>query len=60
MTIKINQIYKSKKNKNHYVIIVGKGKHDKWKAKVLTDKEGVYNGSHTFADRTLQKMFELL
>jgi hypothetical protein len=31
-----------------------------WKAKVLTSKPGVFNGSHTFNQWTLWNKFELL
>jgi len=60
MKIKLNQIYRSNKDLDYYVIIMGKGKCDKWQAKVLTNKTGVFAGSHSFADRTLQKNVYLM
>lgn len=56
--IKKGQIYKAKKS-NSQVEIGGK-KGGKWLAKVLTDKPGVYNGSHRLAERTLNKQFTLI
>jgi hypothetical protein len=31
-----------------------------WKVKVLTNKTGVFNGTHTLTEHTLRKGFELL
>lgn len=55
--IKKGQVYKSWQN-NSYILIDGK-KDAKWLAKVLTDKPGVFNGSHKMAERTLHKHYTL-
>ena len=57
--IKNNQIYKSNKNLTHFIIISGK-KGSKYLCKVLTNKTGVYNGSHSMNRRTIEKMFTLV
>lgn len=56
--IKKGQIYKSNSS-NVQVEIAGK-KCGKWLAKILTEKAGVYKGSHRFAERTLYKQFTLI
>lgn len=56
--IRINQIYKSRLNRDYRIVVTGK-KDAKWLCKVLTDRHGVYNGSHRMAERTLDKRFEL-
>lgn len=58
MKVKLNQIWRQK-NHEMTVIISGK-KGSMWKAKVLSDKPGVYKGSHTFNERTLFHKYELL
>lgn len=56
-TIKLNQIWKQK-NHEMRVIIVGR-KGGKYRAKVLSDKPGIYKGSHTLASQTLWSKYEL-
>jgi len=56
--IRRNQIYKQKGN-NFHILIAGR-KRDKWLTKVLTGKPGVYKDTHTMADRTLNKRYELV
>lgn len=55
---KIGQIWKSKRGEM-VVIITGKSK-DKWRTKILTEKPGVYNGSHTLSRMSLYKNFIFL
>lgn len=56
--IRINQIYKSKKSSLRMIIC---GKHNgKWRTKVLTDKEDVFNGSHSVTDQTLRTRYILI
>jgi len=55
--IKKGQIYKGNRN-NTQIEISGK-KGGKWQAKVLTIRPGVYNGSHSFTERTIKKNFTL-
>ena len=57
--IKKNQIYKENKHENHQIITV-RETGGKWLCKVLTNKPGVYNGTHKMSRRTLEKMFELI
>lgn len=59
MAIKLHQTYRNKKN-NYQIYIDGKKKGDKWLAKVLTSKPGVFNGSHSMAARTIMKDFDLV
>lgn len=56
--VKINQVYRSKQSGTQ-VLIAGKKK-DKWLTKVLTEKPGVYNGTHTLSDLVLLKRYELI
>lgn len=58
MTIKKNQIYKAIGH-DYHVIICGK-KGSNWKAKILTDKPGVYRGSHTLNPNTIRYKYELI
>ena len=55
--IKLNQIWKSKVHAMRVIICGRKG--GKWKAKVMTDKHDVFNGSHTLSETTLWKRYEL-
>lgn len=54
--IRKGQIYKS--NSNVFVEITGT-KGGKYKARILTEKQGVYRGSHTLSVRVLNKYYEL-
>lgn len=56
--IKVNQIWKSK-HSSLQIVITGK-KGSLWLAKVLTDKPGVYSGSHRMNRYTLWKQYELI
>lgn len=56
--IKAHQIWKNKRSSFQILITHKKG--DKWEAKVLTDKEDFYNGSHTMSRYTIWKKFELM
>lgn len=58
--VKIHQFYKSKKNKIIVEVIGQSSRGGKWKARILTERDGVYHGSHTFAVRTLYKEYELI
>lgn len=58
MGIRINQVYKNRVS-NMQILIAGK-KGGKWKAKVLTEKPGVYAGTHSFAEFTLRHQFILI
>lgn len=58
VAIKRNQIWKNKRS-DFQILVAGK-KGRKWNCKVLTNKPGVFNGSHTMADITLWKKFDLL
>jgi len=55
--IKKGQIWKQKGN-SMTVEIVGP-KDGKWKARVLSDRIGMYKGSHTLNERTLWSKYEL-
>lgn len=56
--VKRGQIWKQK---GHAVTVIITGSNGgRWKAKVLTDKPGVYNGSHTFTQQTLNARYDLL
>lgn len=57
--IKKGQIYRKKKGKQQ-ILIFRKFKSSHWKAKVLTDKAGVYNGTHKMLIRVLEKDWELI
>ena len=58
MKIKLNQIYKSIGHSQY--VVVAKKKGEKWKVKILTDQPGVYKGTHTLAERTIRKCYELI
>ena len=58
MSIKLNQIYKQKGHEFYIVISSKKG--SKWGAKVLTNKPGVYKGSHSMNEYTLKAKYELV
>lgn len=55
--IKNGQIWKQKGN--NMTIVISNKSGGKWKAKVLSEKRGVFKGSHTLASWTLWKRFEL-
>lgn len=57
MTIRKGQIYKQN-NMELFVIITGK-KGGKWRAKILTEKPGVYRGQHTLSENVLKYRFSL-
>jgi hypothetical protein len=58
LSIRRHQIYKAKRSD---VVVEISGKNGGgWRARVLTDKPGVYNGSHTLADRTLKRCYVLV
>lgn len=57
--IRKNQIWKNKNNGTQ-LLITGKKKGNKWNAKILTDRNDVYNGTHTMHERTLWKKFNLV
>ena len=44
---------------NRMRILIWNKKGFKWRAKVLTDKHNVYNGTHTFRPRVLWDKFKL-
>jgi hypothetical protein len=54
--VRVGDIYRQKKHKMS-VEIFGKAG-EKWKARVLTEKPGVYNGSHKLATFTIWKYYE--
>lgn len=56
--IKRNQVWKQKGTNFRILIHSNKGG-IMWKCKVLTEKEGVYNGSHTMTEYTLRKRYDL-
>lgn len=56
--IKKGQIYKANRNSQQVEIFGKKG--GKWLAKILTEKPGVYHGTHTLAERTIEKQFTLI
>lgn len=58
MKVKIGQIYKSI-HSDMQVVVKGKS-NDKWKTAILTNKPGVYNGSHTLSNYTIKHKFELI
>jgi hypothetical protein len=55
--IKRGQIWKQK-GTSMYVQIIGTSG-GKWKTKVLSDKLGVYKGSHTMTQQTIWSRYEL-
>lgn len=59
ITIKKGQIYRKKSVPTFQIEITGK-KGGRFNSRVLTDKPGVYNGSHKFSLQTLKKEYELL
>lgn len=58
-SIRKGQIWKSKKTPIQ-VLVIGKGKNDKFKVNILTDKPGFYAGRHTLARWTLWTKYELI
>lgn len=58
--VRLNQIYQSRRHAHIRVEIVRKAKNDKWKARILTERPGVYSGTHTLAKYTLEKEFTLI
>lgn len=56
--VHLGQVYKAIGN-NTQVLIAGK-KRSKWLGKVLTEKPGVFHGTHTLNERTLEKRYELM
>lgn len=58
ITIKLNQIWKSKLRPEYKLIICGVHG-GRWKAKVLGDKPNVFRGSHTLTDRVLRQKYDL-
>lgn len=57
MRVEKGQIWKQK-NSNFYLLIAGK-KGSKWNTKVLTDKPGVYNGTHKMSEFILKMRYEI-
>lgn len=57
--VRRGQVYQSKRAAHVQVEIFGKSR-DKWKARILTPKRGVYAGSHTFSDNSLRANFTLI
>lgn len=55
--VRVGQIYRQKRHKVA-VEIFGRSGSDKWKARILTEKPGVYAGSHTLANFTIWKYYE--
>lgn len=55
--IKRNQIWKH--SASDFQILVAGKKGRKWNCKVLTERPGVFNGSHTMSQITIWKKFEL-
>lgn len=58
LKVRVGQVYRQKNHKMA-VEIFGKAG-EKWKARVLTPKRGVYNGSHKLANFTLYKHYNLI
>lgn len=56
--IRIHELYRSIRNR-FVVEIIGK-KGAKFSTRILTDKPGVYNGSHTLSPQTIYKGYELV
>jgi hypothetical protein len=57
--IKKGQIYRKKKG-GQQLLIFRKVKSSHWQAKVLTDRPGVYNGTHKMLSQVLIKDWELI
>lgn len=57
MRIKRGQVWKQK-NKEFYLVITGK-KGSKWNAKVLTEKSGIYGGTHKMSEFMLHLRYEI-
>lgn len=57
--IKKGQIYRKKKGAQQ-LLIFRKVKSSHWQAKVLTERAGVYNGTHKMLTRVLEKDWELI
>lgn len=57
-TIKKGQIWKQKTSEMQVIITGVSG--GKWRSKVLTDRPGVYAGSHTMSPHTLYLRYELV
>lgn len=57
-SVKKGQIWRSKGREDLQIEICGKTR-DKWRTRILTNKPGVYHGSHTMSDYTLYKRFNL-
>lgn len=60
MKIRLNQVYRSKRHPNICLEVIGKRKSCKWLTRILTEKPGVYAGSHSMPEFILKKEFELL
>lgn len=58
MNIKLHQVYKSVFS-NLMIEVIGK-KGSKFKTRILTEKYGVYAGSHTMTEITIRKQYILL
>lgn len=56
--IRINQVWQSQQNLMRIEIIGKKG--DNWKTRILTDKHGIYAGTHTMNKYTLRARFKLV
>lgn len=56
--VRLNQIYKSTRNSQY--VIIAKQKGGKWKVKILSEKRGVYKGTHTLAKATLESNYQLV
>ncbi len=59
IAVRIGQVYRSKKS-NCQVEIIGKAKSDRWKARILSNKPGVYKGTHSLAIFTIYKNYDLI
>lgn len=57
--IKLHQLYKSRRS-SMVLEIVGFKKSGKYQARILTDKYGVYAGTHTLTRYTIAKGYMLL
>lgn len=57
--IRRNQIYQAKKRPDFQVEIMGK-RDNKWMARVLTHKTGVYAGTHKLSKWTIEKEYSLI
>lgn len=59
MEIRKGQIWQATRS-DMQILIHSRVGHHRWKAKKLTNRTGVYNGTHTLSDRTILKEFTLL